>query len=379
MGERINVLLQRPRRLLSTLLLSNTLVNIAFSAIAAVLVIDFQRLVGVGWLAGIFSIIPLLALILFGEVSPKMLAYAIPERWSLLAGTAIIALVKIMAPLVWIQEQLLVGPFTRILAPRVRESHITPDELGALMSLSAERGFIEQDVNDLLQEIVELTDIHVADVMVPRVDIIAHNLDDGMEALIELFQRTHLRKIPVYRGDLDHLEGVVHARRLLLHYQQATAPGSLDNMIRPVPFVPESANLERLLQHFRQAKRQLAFVVDEYGGTAGLISLEDVLEEIVGNIPDIREAVGPPAVEKVSPTEYHVAGELSIHDWADAFGSEHHDPRVSTLGGLITSLLGHIPRPGESVTYHNLSLTVQSVRHCRVERVCVQLIDREEA
>ncbi len=373
-GERITVrLTRRPQRLLNTLLLGNMLVNIAFSATAAVLVLNMRRTGRSGWVIAAVSVAPLLVLILIGEVTPKMLAYSSAKRWSIFAAVPIFALQRLFRPVLWLLELVLVSPITRILAPRRPETNdITTEELASVMRLSARRGVLDHDTGAILQEIVELANLKTGDIMVPRIDVIAYDIEKSAEGLIQLFRRTGLRKIPVYEKNLDNVLGVIHAKRLLL-----CPDAPLRDLIRPVSFLPEAADLEKVLKQFRKTRKQMAIVVDEYGGTAGLITLEDVLEEIVGDIPDLHDAESPPAVQKKSETEYIVSGDLGIHDLVEAFGIAPEVRPVSTFGGLVTLLEGRIPRAGDSVTYRNLRFTVLTMRTRRVESILLELTGGE--
>jgi len=377
-GRMVASLMRRPRRVLNTLLLGNMLVNVAFAGISAVLLYslhDALEMAGAWpWIAAVVSPVPLVTLILVGEVAPKMLALVLGRRWAVAVAPPMMVIQRVLWPVLIVLEWLFVSPLTRLLAPRAPGgAHVTSDELAALLDLSAKRGIIDTDVNALLHEIIELTHLRVADIMVPRVDVIACDVDAQPEELLETFRRTHLRKLPVYEGDIDNILGVVHAKRLFL------SPASrLRELVAPVSFVPEAANIERLLLQFRVRKEQMAIVVDEYGGTAGLVTLEDVLEEIVGDIPDPREAhLGPP-VEKVSDREYVLDGDLSIHEWADVFTTDLASTRVRTVGGLVTSLLGRIPREGDTAEYRNLRFTVRSLRGRRIGKLCLELMEEDE-
>ncbi|MBS3820792.1 MAG: DUF21 domain-containing protein [Planctomycetes bacterium] len=366
----VHTLTSRPSRLLNTLLMGNMVVNIAFSATAAVLVLELETAGHNPAVVATASLAPLLAVILFGEVTPKMLAWSIAPHWSRIAAGPIIAIQRLLLAPVWVLERILVGPMTRIVAPQTPPPRdITADELGALMDLSARRGVIDRDTGEILQEIVELTDLRACDIMVPRVDMIAFDINQPREALRELFRRTRLRRVPVCDGDLDHILGLVHAKRVLLNPDRP-----IRELLRPVTFLPEAANLEKLLLQFRRGAKQMAIVVDEYGGTAGLVTLEDVIEEIVGDIPDLSEVNQPPEVEKRSECEYLVGGDLAIHDWADAFEMEIDRKRISTLGGLVAARLGHIPRVGDEVTCRNLRFGVRSMRGRRVETIRVEVL-----
>jgi putative hemolysin len=368
-GRFVASLMRRPRRVLSTLLLGNMCVDVSYTGIAAVAILDLHQAGLPDWAAGAASVVSLLVLILFGDVLPKMLALATGPRLAVPAAVTLTVIERVAAPVLWVLEKVLVGPLTRLVAPLpTGAGDITADELAVLLDLSAKRGVIERDVNALLQEIVALTDIRVADIMVPRVDMLAYDADGDPAKLIEMFTTTRLRKIPVYEKDIDHVVGVIHAKQLLLN--PATP---LRQLVAKVPFVPEAANVERLLLQFRVTRTQMAVVVDEYGGTAGLVTLEDVLEEIVGDIPDSRRAVGA-AVQYLGEEEYLLDGDLAIHEWEEAFRTDLSSRRISTVGGFVLSLLGRIPREGEQVEYRNLRFTVVSMRRRRIDKLRLQLL-----
>ncbi len=370
-GHLIARLMNRPQRVLNTLLLGNMIVNVAYSASAALIIFDLEAVGAPAYVVAAASLVPVLVLILAGEVAPKMIAYVVHVRWAEAVALPLYAIGRVLRPLLWALDVLLVAPLVRILAPRSRRSgDVTGEELSALLQLSARRGVISHDVGRLIQEIRELTDIRVADVMVPRVDMVSYDVDGPREGLVRLFRRTHLRKIPVYRGDLDGILGVVHAKRLVMNPE---AP--LDRIVTPLPFVPTAVNLEQLLRRFRDDGTQTAVVVDEYGGTAGLIALEDVLEEIVGDIADRHETDTEPAVVGAGEHEYLIDGDLAIHEWVDAFAIELSSGHISTIGGFVTSLLDRLPRVGDTAAYRNLRFTVESMQRRRIGKLRVKLME----
>ncbi len=267
-------------------------------------------------------------------------------------------------------DRALVGPITRLLAPRRATQDITARELAALLDLSGRRGVIAHDAGILLQEIVDLAQLRVADIMVPRVDMIAYDVNDPPAGLAELFRKTHLRKIPVYDGQPDRILGAVYGKALLLNPDKP-----LRELAVKLPFVPESASVEKLLVQFRVTRKQMALVVDEFGGLAGLVTLQDIIEEIVGDVGDSRDEPEHPAVRQVGKGLYVIDGNVSIHDWAEAFRIELPPGRVTTVGGLVTSLLGRIPREGDQVRFRNLRLKVLSLRGRRIQTLQVELAE----
>lgn len=367
----VTLLMSQPGRTLQTMLMGNLLVNVAYSSLAAVIVLDLPKLGLPPWATILVSLAPLLVLILTGEVMPKMLAFALGESWALTASPVLVGITKSLAGPLWILDKLLIEPITRILVPhRSEPGDVSAEELASVMGLSAKRGIIDHDASALLQEIVGLTDLRVRDICVPRVDVIAHDVNTPPGELLELIRQTKLRRIPVYDGHMDKVLGLVSAKRFLL---KSDTP--LREMVQEPLFVPEAGNLERLLTLFRTRRVQTAIVVDEYGGTAGLVTLQDVLEEIVGDIPEPHEIDMSPPVDKMGPRDYIIDADLAIHEWADAFGIDLSGQHISTVGGFVTSLLGRIAQDGDVVEYRNLRFTVRSMRRRRISKLQLQLMD----
>ena len=358
-------LMRSPRRLLNTLLLANMLVNVAFSAIVAVMVLGVRAEGAPAWMAWAGSLAGLLALIFIGEVCPKALALAYGRRWSLVAAPILRVVQRVLGPVLWAFESVLVFPLMRMVAPApAGRPDISADELDALLDLSAKQGVIDRDVNSLLQEIFDLREIRVSKIMVPRVDMIACDINAPRAGLVESFTRTRLRRMPVYDGDVDNIVGVVPARRVLLSPQTP-----MRELVSPPTYVPEAANIERVLLLLRTKRTQMAIVVDEYGGTAGLVTMEDVLEEIVGDIPDPRGADRGPLVRRTGTHEYLIDADLAIHEWTEAFKTDLESREISTIGGFVLLQLGRMAAVGDTVTWRNLLFTVVSMRGRRGRRI----------
>jgi putative hemolysin len=351
-------LMDQPRRTLNVLLLANMIVNVAFSAISVVMLLGLEDAQVPGWAITAALFVPPLSLILFGEVCPKALAFPHKIFWVRCAGPPLLAGFRVLGPLVWLFETFVVDPLTRLIVPaRTHRPEITDEELDAVLDLSAKRGLIDHDTNSMLQSIFELREIRVSQIMVPRVDMVAWDINAPRAGLEELFRRTRLRRLPVYDREIDNLLGIVHAKRVLLG---RSVP--LRELIVPATFVPETADIERVLLHLRNRRTQMAIVVDEYGGTAGLVTLEDAARQIVGEMPDPSGRSPGPAVEHVGPHEYLVDADLSVREWSDSFQMDLDSRGIRSVGGLVLSLLGRMPVAGDSVRYRNLVLTVESLR-----------------
>ncbi|HET6430202.1 MAG TPA: hemolysin family protein [Phycisphaerae bacterium] len=368
-------LMRQPDRVLTTVLLGTNISRIIYFIFSTMLCVKVRRDVehGLFW-ASAMSVGLLLAVILLSEILPKTVCFLVPRRLAPLAAAWLAPLGRVVGPVQRVLMKWLVGPLTRVLAPAgPRGGGLSPEEMGALLALSQKRGLIGHDEGELLQEVLELTDLRAGDIMVPRVDVVAFPAGGSRQELLERMRRTRINKIPVYEGDLDHIVGAVYARDLLAEPDKA--PGEA---LQAVEHVPDSAPLERVLLAFRRTRRRLAVVVDEYGGTAGIITLKDILEEVVGDIADAREPARGPSVRQVAPAEWLIDGDLAIHEWADAFPTDLQGARFSTVGGFVISLLGHLPEVGQTAPYRNVTFTVESVRRHRIAMLRVRLEDGRE-
>jgi len=376
LGRMVAQLMQQPREVLLTVLIANTTVNVLIFANGYVL---SRRLGGTGLLAGLLGGLgSVLAVVVFGEVLPKAVAYARAERLAPLAAPLIRTSQAVFRPLQWVLNGLIVEPLTRLLlGAEPPLPHVTTEELRMLLAVSERGGVIDADESAMLQQIVSLAEWRVRDVMVPRVDVQAFDVDGDPEQLRQMMCRTKLKKVPIYEHDIDHIVGLIYAKELFL---DGCAPArSLRQLLRPVRFVPEQMKLAQLLEHFRQTRTQLAIVVDEYGGMAGLVTLEDAVEQIVGDIADADEPDKPPPVQALDERTFLVSGGLSIRDWAGVFGVRVLDERVTTVGGLVLSRLGRIPKVGDAVRLANLELTVERMRGRRIDLLRVELLEQASA
>ena len=358
-------LLHRPGHLLNCMLLGNIAVNVLFFSISSVLVMRFGRLWGFG-AATAAAALSFLALVLFGEIVPKSLAYRSSRSLATTAALPLFLVVQVLGPIALVFRYVLIEPTLRLLfghasSPRT----ITLAEFRSLIDLSRRRGLISADENRLLGEVVELGQLKVRHVMQPRVSMVACDVDDPPGEARSQMQEQGLTKMPVYKGDVDNIIGMVSLRRLFL---EPDVP--LDQHVLPVHFVPEQKTVESLLEFFRATGTDVATVVDEYGGIAGSVRLEDIAEELFGRM---RPAAEIEPIKQLGPFEYRLAGDLAIHDWADVFGIDLEETRLSTIGGLVTTLLGKIPRKGDVARLGNLKFTVDSVRKHRIETVILSL------
>jgi putative hemolysin len=373
-------LMDDPRRVLVTILFGNMIVNTGFfvtsvSLITRAAAADPDH--SAAWASGI-GLSSLIILILCGEILPKSISAAMPERLAPAAAPPLVALGYIVAPIRFVLGQVIVQPLTRLAAAGSRAPHafVTKDELQAIVEVAAREGIVTTQESDMLADILDLGEMKVREVMLPRVEVVGCDRVTPMSVVLAVFRKTRMTKMVVFESAIDNIVGVVYAKTAFLSPDR-----SLTDLVQPVHFVPESKTVEGLLKDFRTRKIQFAVAVDEYGGVAGIVSLEDCLEQIVGNIEDETDRPAVEEVRQAGASEYLLAGNLSIRSWADAFDMDlpNDGGRYATVGGFVTSLLGRMPRPGDTVAWRNLVFSVEEVRRHRVTRVRLRLADESDA
>jgi putative hemolysin len=354
-------LLRKPGHLLNCLLLGNITVNVLYFATSSVLVLHIGRAWGLGAATGA-AVATFLALVLFGEILPKSVTYVDSRPLAIAVTVPVFLAVQVLGPVALIFRVLFLEPVLRILFGGTRApQRITLAEFRSLVHLSRQRGLIGDSENKLMGEVIELGLLKVRHVMQPRVDMVACDVTEPAAAVRERMQTRHLTKMPVYVKKMDNVVGMIHLRQLLLK-----PDSSLDRLVQPVQFVPEQKTVESLLEFFRKTGTDMAVVVDEYGGIAGTVRLEDIAEELFGRMEMVS---GVEPIKPLGPFQYRLAGDLAIHDWADVLGVDLEETRLSTIGGLVTTLLGRIPRKGDVAHLGNLRFTVERVSRHRIETV----------
>ncbi|HET7031000.1 MAG TPA: hemolysin family protein [Candidatus Limnocylindrales bacterium] len=382
-ARRVRRLLDDPGRFLAVSQLGLTVIGFFASAFAAVNLSEaFARFLegfGVGSASQgvallIVTVILALFTIIFAELVPKTLALSSPERFALALSVPIDFLARVLGPLI----KVLTG-VTRAIAgvfgARVtNEQNITAEELRLIVERGGEQGVLEAEEEQMINSIIELGDRRLHEVMIPRIDIVALPASSPLdEAIDKVVDEGHSR-IPVYEESIDEVVGILYAKDLLPILK---APGAkrpeLRQLLRTPVFVPESMTIDDLLHEFQRRKVHIAIVLDEYGGTAGLLTIEDLLEEIVGEIQDEYDTEEPMIV-KLSDDEARVDGRADVDDLAELFDTQlelEDEAEYDTVGGLIYHRIGGVPSPGDVVEVDGLSLTVESTDGRRVGKVLV--------
>jgi len=383
-ARRVRRLLDDPGRFLAVSQLGLTVLGFFASAYAAVsLVVGLKRLLeGAGIRADtaevaalvVVTVILALFTIVFAELVPKTLALAHPERFALTLSRPIDFLARILGPVVraltWITRAI-----TRLLGSEVSsQAEITAEELRLIVERGGEQGVLEAEEEQMINAVIELGDRRVHEVMVPRVSIVGLRADASFEEAIDMVVEEGHSRIPAYDDSIDEVVGILYAKDLLPYLKSDAAPRPpLRSLLRPPVLVPESMTIDDLLHELQRRKVHIAIVLDEYGGTAGIVTIEDLLEEIVGEIQDEYD-VEEPMVVRISEHEARVDGRADVNELRELFDIEldlEDEEEYDTVGGLIYHRVGGVPVPGDTVQVDTLTLTVESTDGRRVGKVLV--------
>jgi putative hemolysin len=361
-------LLDNPHDLLITILVGITLVNIASSALATAVAtaIVGPRGVGIAIPAMIFLIV------VFGEVLPMTIAVGDPGRFGRLAAWPIRALAILLIPV-----RRVLGAFTGLVTRAVsREAQAQPGiseaELRTLVEVGHREGVVERSEREMIHGVFELGDTTVADILTPRTYVFGVDVTTPPDRLLAELRANLHHRVPVYERSLDQIVGILSVKDLLPYHQDLPLDLDLRRRLAPAYFVPETKRADALLREFQAKKLQMAIVVDEYGGTAGLITLEDILEEVVGEIRDEFEPVERLA-QPIGERTYRVAAKMPIAEFNAVTGLAVPDEHFDTVAGWVLDLFGRVPHRGERVAADGVNVTVEKVHRTRILEVLVQL------
>lgn len=350
-------------KMLSAILIGNNIVNLSASSIATILATKY----GSAW-AGIATGILTILILIFGEISPKTLATIHADKISLSYAKYIKTLMVVLTPFIYVINKLSMG-FLLLLRvdPKAKTSTITESELRTIVDVSHEEGVIESEERKMINNVVDFGDSLAKDIMVPRIDMTFAKADATYEELIEIFRRDRFTRLPVYEGTTDDVIGIINMKDLLLYRQGE--PFSIRDYLREPHYTYEYKKVAELLREMRETDYNITIVLDEYGATAGLITLEDLLEEIVGDIRDEYDGDEEDSIQKIKDGEYIIEASMKLDDLNELLelGLESED--YDSLGGFIIERLDHLPIEGESVVYETMTFVVEKVEKNRIDKV----------
>ena len=356
---------------LGAILIGNNLVNIACSSLGSVAVILITGTDRYAWVA---TVILTIAVIIFGETIPKITAKKGANNYAKKYAFIIRFLMIVLKPLVLI----FVGLIALITAPMKGElieddSDGKVEELQTIIETAEDEDVIDEEESELVQAAIEFPDVSASEAMTARVDVLAIDIEDSWDEIIATIAKSHYTRIPVYEGSIDHIIGVLHMNKFLKAIVDSEEVDIRALLMEPC-YVYKTMKLPEVLAAFRKHRQHLAVVVDEYGGTLGIISMEDVLEQVVGDIWDETDTVED-EVTKKSESEYEIDGDMPISDFLDLMDirEETFDFESETVGGWTIESFGRFPEAGESFRYADFTVTVLAMNELRVERVLVKI------
>ncbi len=350
--------------LLSTILVGNNIVNIASTSIATTLFVA-----ALGGSAGptVSTVVMTVVVLIFGEVSPKSLAKENAESFAMFSAPLLRVLVVVLKPVNFLFTQLKKG-LHKIF--RVKSDYsMTDSELLTIVEEAEQGGGIDEDEGAMLRNVIEFDDIEAIDIMTPRVDVEAVSFDAKKDDVAALFRSTGFSRLPVYKETIDSIIGVIHEKDFYSFVWDTQQ--EIDSIIKPAEFIPPSMKVSALLKSLQQSKSHIAVIIDEFGGTEGIVTLEDVLEELVGEIWDEHDRVVQQGFQKVKEGEYRVFCSADLDDLFEFFHISC-ETEASTINGWILENLDRIPAEGDVFAYQGLTFTVARVENNRTEEVLVR-------
>ena len=369
-SEEVASLLSNPKRLLVTLLTGNTIANTGMAILAALITADIAlRLeLNTAVLMAVETVVITVTILLLSEITPKILAIRNSERFatkvSLPVRIFMLILYPVAVPLYGVTHLL-----SRLFRFKRETLFDSEDELVALADLGAESGSIEPEESEMIKSVFDYGDTAVREIMVPRIDIVGIENSATMDEAIAVVKESKLSKFPVYSDNLDTINGILYAKDMLPHINGGAGGESIAHLLREPYFVPESKQIASLLKEFQRRKDNVAIVVDEYGGTAGLVTVEDIVEEVVGEIQDEFDKETPMVISTGS-NRWLVDARMPINDLEDELPLEFDEEReFDTLGGFFFSQFGDIPTVGTNVVLDNFRFQIRTMEGNRILKI----------
>lgn len=358
-----------PGKMLSAILIGNNIVNLSASSISTSLAIHLFGNTGAGIATGILTFL----ILIFGEVTPKTMATIKADSMSLTVAAPIGLLMKILTPVIFIINKLSLG-LMFLLHVNIKDAQkkMTEEELRTIVDVSQENGVIEHEERDMIHNLFDFGDAEAKEIMVPRIDMTFVQADATYQEILDIFRQDMFTRLPVYEDSTDNVIGIINMKDFLL--QNDTPEFSVRNLLREPYFTYEHKNTADLFLEMRKSSISLAIVLDEYGVTAGLITLEDLLEEIVGEIRDEYDADEEDDITRISDREFYVLGSANLNDVSEALSLHFTSDDYDTIGGYCLGLLDHLPEKNEIIlTDNNILLRIDRMEKNRIERIYIRL------
>ncbi|MDD4028422.1 MAG: hemolysin family protein [Caldisericia bacterium] len=371
-------LVEKPNRLITGILVGNNIVNILATSLATSYA---TKLLPNNMAVVVSTVILTIVIVIFAEMFPKTASNANSLKVSILVYYPILVSLFLFRPLIWLFDKtntLLLKIF-RIGNSENVSLAMNHKELETVINLSKKEGLIHQNEQEMLKSVFEFSDTHVSEIMVPRVDMVCLDVEDGIEEFLRLVKETGISRIPVYEEKPDNIIGVLFVKDVVrwIANHKTVQDVNIKSNLRPVDFVPESKMIDQLFNEMRAKKSHIVMVVDEYGGISGLATLEDILEEIVGEIQDEFDSEEELSKQLKDGT-YEILGDYPMDDFNDNFHTCIHEEDIDTISGFMLAKLGHIPSIGEKVVQDHLELVVRAMEDRRIIKVSVKITEEDD-
>lgn len=366
-AARVNLILDNYGKMISTILIGNNIVNMSISALATTLALRINLMVGIA--TGIMTIVVLL----FGEIVPKTWANLNNEKIVLVYSGIIFGLMHILTPVIFVVDKLSNGILRLLhIDPRKKPSAMTETELKTYVDVSHEDGVIESEEKEMIYNVFDFSDAVAKDIMIPRINMVSVNVDSSYHDVLEVFRESMYTRLPVYQDDKDNVIGLINVKDFILNADQNNF--SVHSILREAHYTYEYKKSADLLLEMRETTMNVAFVLNEYGATVGMITLEDLLEEIVGEIRDEYDEDEAEYIQTIDERTYLVEGSMKLDDINDALGTALDSEDYDSIGGIIIEYLDRLPDDEEEVTLESgIHLKVQGIDQNRICKVLLTL------
>ena len=366
-AEKVLEITANTDKMLSAILIGNNIVNLSASALSTTLTLKMFGSSLVGVATGVLTFL----ILVFGEITPKNVASKNAEDMALKYIGIISILVIVLTPAIYIVNKVAGIVISLFIKNNDDNNMVTEDELRAMVEVSHEDGVIEKEEKKMIVNVVDFGDTVAGDIMLPRVDMVMVSVESSYEEILKIFREERYTRIPVYEESPDNVIGILNVKDFLLIEDKENF--SVKEHLREPLYTYEYKKTSSLMVDMRKTGANIVIVLDEYGTTVGLITLEDMLEEIVGEIRDEFDADEDEGITKISETEYLIDGSTNLDDVNDRIGLELSSEEYESIGGIIMEKLGRLPVEGEVITFDNIILTVKKMDHARIEKVGLKL------
>lgn len=358
---------------LSTILIGNNIVNIASASVGTVLFTELFGASGVGVSTFVMTVVVLI----FGEILPKSVAKEKAESIALIVSTPLTILMTILTPLSFLFMGIKKG-FMKLFKNEKKNVSVTEEELKYIIEEIEDEGVLEKQESELVQSALDFDEVTADEILTPRVDLVSIDVNEEIETIKDIFITEHFSRIPVYEKSVDNIVGVLYSKDFFTAYIDHPNSISIKDMLQKVIFVPPKKKISALLSELQKLKSHIAVITDQYGGVMGIVTLEDILEELVGEIWDEYDDIEV-ELSKISDTVYEASGDIHVSDLFQQLELEKPEPDISsnTLSGWVLEEFGHIPMSGESFQYLNLKITVLRVIDQRIISLRIELLPEE--